>query len=276
VLDADEWVVPGFTREALALEFMNFPSVGLIKVRSAFDESGRIEYGESWLPRLLPRGVRYHGAIHEQPNHQLPVKHTKLIVEHDGYREDVAKRKYSRNFELLNLELLKDPDNSYLWYQLGCQHEAMKDWRSAGDAHSRSIELGGLKAPWGEELAVRGMHALSKSERFQEALELGLVGRSAWPENPDIHFGFGDLCLDVAVKDIASALGTWLPAAQASWERCLEIGERPDLVGRVVGRGSYLAAHNLSIIHQECGRSDLAEHYRELSDGFRETVKLEF
>jgi hypothetical protein len=31
-------------------------------------------------------------------------------------------------------------------------------------------------------------------------------------------------------------------------QRCLAIGERPDLNGSVAGRGSWLAAHNLAAL----------------------------
>jgi hypothetical protein len=36
------------------------------------------------------------------------------------------------------------------------------------------------------------------------------------------------------------------------------IGERPDLSGAVVGRGSYLAAHNLALALELVGRGDEA------------------
>jgi hypothetical protein len=52
---------------------------------------------------------------------------------------------------------------------------------------------------------------------------------------------------------------------QASWERCLEIGERPDLEGAVHGRGSHLAAANLAVILDGSGRRDEAQRYRELA-----------
>jgi hypothetical protein len=38
-----------------------------------------------------------------------------------------------------------------------------------------------------------------------------------------------------------------LPMIEDAWQRCLEIGERPDLPGSVAGRGSDLAAHNLAL-----------------------------
>ena len=43
---------------------------------------------------------------------------------------------------------------------------------------------------------------------------------------------------------------------------CLEIGERPDLEGAVIGRGSFLAAANLAVLYDGTGRADAARHYR--------------
>ena len=40
------------------------------------------------------------------------------------------------------------------------------------------------------------------------------------------------------------------PWIAQSWQRCLDIGERPDLEGAVHGRGSHLAQHNLNVLRQ--------------------------
>jgi len=39
--------------------------------------------------------------------------------------------------------------------------------------------------------------------------------------------------------------------AETAWERCLAIGERPELEGSVEGRGSHLARHNLDVLRQQ-------------------------
>ena len=40
---------------------------------------------------------------------------------------------------------------------------------------------------------------------------------------------------------------------ESSWLRALEIGERPQLQDTVRGRGSFLAAHNLAVLHDGLG-----------------------
>jgi len=53
---------------------------------------------------------------------------------------------------------------------------------------------------------------------------------------------------DWSLKHPAQAQQQGLPMAELAWQRCLEIGERPDLEGSVAGRGSILAEHNLTVI----------------------------
>jgi hypothetical protein len=53
-----------------------------------------------------------------------------------------------------------------------------------------------------------------------------------------------------------------LALARQAWQRCLEIGERPDLPGSVPGRGSWLAAHNLAVVHEVLGDTAQAQDLR--------------
>ena len=72
-----------------------------------------------------------------------------------------------------------------------------------------------------------------------------------WTDSPDFFFVLGNLVLDRAMSDPANAVDQWLPLAASAWERCLAIGERPDLEGSVHGRGSHLAQHNLDVIRSQ-------------------------
>jgi len=56
---------------------------------------------------------------------------------------------------------------------------------------------------------------------------------------------------------------------ESSWLRALEIGERPDLQDSVSGRGSFLAAHNLAVLHESLGDGARAQHWRDEAAVFR-------
>lgn len=71
----------------------------------------------------------------------------------------------------------------------------------------------------------------------------------------------GDLLLDWAATQPADA-SALLEMAEAAWQRCLELGEHPELSGSVQGRGSHLAAHNLAVVCEGLGRIDEAQALR--------------
>ena len=89
---------------------------------------------------------------------------------------------------------------------------------------------------------------------LETALDLAERELPAWQESPDFFFVLGNLLLDRALADPAQAVGHWLPLAGTAWERCLAIGERPDLEGSVTGRGSHLARHNLEVLRSQLAR----------------------
>jgi len=70
--------------------------------------------------------------------------------------------------------------------------------------------------------------------------------------------------LDWAVAEPARG-EVLLPMVEASWLQAYEIGEQPQLQDSVVGRGSHLAAHNLSVLYDGLAISDKALYWRERS-----------
>ena len=79
----------------------------------------------------------------------------------------------------------------------------------------------------------------------------------------DFFFALGDLLLDWAADEPQRA-GELLPLIESAWQRCLALGERPQLEGAVAGRGSHLAAANLVMLYEQLGQPALAEPYRPL------------
>ena len=86
-----------------------------------------------------------------------------------------------------------------------------------------------------------------------------------WEGSPDYWFVVGDLLLDWACEQPERS-ATLLPMIEGSWQRCLEIGERPDLEGAVQGRGSHLAATNLAVFYEGTGQPGEARRYRKMTE----------
>lgn len=263
VLDADEWLDANVTADQLRSFIQSGPRVGLLKVRSAFELQGRVEFGETWIPRLLPGDVRYEGRVHEQPIYSVMDERMSVLIHHDGYRREKALMKKGRNQALLEMELMVRPLSPYLHYQMGVQHDMSEDWHTAAHYYRSAVQYGTDGQPYEHDLAVRYLHALARSGQFNEALEWGAKLEERWDRSSDLYFGLGNLFLDMALAHPDQAIEHWVPTAEACWLKCLEIGEDADQESHVVGRGSFLAAHNLSVIYEGLGKQDLAAEYRE-------------
>jgi len=245
IVDADEWLASG--GEHLRAFCAGPQRLGRLCVDSADDSvPGQRQSARSWITRLLPAGVRFAGRVHEQAVSDLPRHDLAVVIGHDGYLAAQRVGKQARNRPLLLAELAEHPGDAYLHFQLGRDAEAAGDLAEACRWYQPALDDG--DAPWRHELVVRLMHCLGQTGRRAEALHLGNSQIAAFPTSPDLFFTLGNLCLDAGLDDPANALTHWLPSARAAWERCLILGERPDLNGSVAGRGSWLARHNLDVL----------------------------
>ena len=269
VLDADEWVEswdPQLRRRLAGPCF-----VGRLRIDSAFGEGRALGVASDWVTRLLPRSVRYVGDVHEQPVSNWPCERLPIVIGHDGYTPGLLKAKQGRNRSMLTSALAQGEGvDPYTLYQLGKDFEVYGEFSEAAHHYQKALDAAPSTAPYRHSLTVRCMHCLGQSGRLEEAFVLASDAMGEWAESPDYQFTLGNLCLDAAVAYPHDALAQWLPMAQAAWQRCLEIGERPELDGSVVGRGSFLAAHNLQVILEGQGDREGAQRYAALGQQLRQ------
>lgn len=266
ILDADEWIADG--GELLAA-LGGEPFVGEVRVESLFDGPNGPETGLGWIPRLLPRGVRYEGRIHEQPVSPLPRRRIDLALGHDGYAAEQRTRKAGRNERLLRAELSRTPDDAYLLFQLGRELQAAERWAEAADLLARAYNGSSEADRFRHALVVRTMFTLKSSGRHDEALAVAEMEFERWPNSPDFFFALGDVYLDWGLSHPDRAIEEALPMVEYCWKRCLEIGDQPDLEGSVRGRGGHMAAHNLSAFYGVLGQRDQAAEYEALAARLR-------
>jgi glycosyltransferase involved in cell wall biosynthesis len=267
VLDADEWIEGQTTELAKTLvEPADF--IGLLPVASEFDLQGQAEVAISWMPRLLPGGVRYRGEVHEQPVTDLPRRHLAVKIRHDGYRLAMLEQKKGRNRGLLLKMLENAPEDSYLHYQLGRDYEIYGEFEDAVSAYTSALERSSMHDRFRHDLVVRTLYSLKRLQRHEQAMQFAEQEMPNWSHSPDFYFSLGDLLLDYATSRPEQAAGL-LPMIEASWLKCLEIGDQPLLEGSVRGRGSFLAAHNLGVVYEQIGDTDKAVHYRAMADQAR-------
>ncbi|HEX5356548.1 MAG TPA: glycosyltransferase family 2 protein [Aquabacterium sp.] len=252
ILDADETLDEGGPLIA-ALRTKQPDFIGRIDVRSSYATDGQqpAHAASSWLPRVLPKGVRYEGRVHEQPVSPLPRHDLAVTVGHDGYMPAQMLAKGSRNQSLLKLAVAEQPQDAYLHYQLGKDEEVHDRFDTAWQAYAHSLQLLGPQArrdpPWRHDLILRSLYTLKAKGQADEAIHLAQAEMPNWPDSPDFFFVLGDVLLDLAMAQPAQA-GDILPMVESAWRQCLSIGENPALEGAVHGRGSYLARHNLDLL----------------------------
>ncbi|XHS76673.1 glycosyltransferase family 2 protein [Burkholderiaceae bacterium UC74_6] len=259
VLDADEWLEEGGEQLA-ALRSLTPDFIGAVELLDHF-EGGT---AHQWLSRVLPGGIRYAGRVHEQPQHQLPVRRLGVRVGHDGYSNERLAAKRGRNRALLEQMLRESRGDAYLLYQLGKDHAVYDEHALAEAAFAAavaSVNADNLPS-WWFDLVARRLYGLKCLGWHAEGVEFAQEQMAACADSPDFFFALGDLLLDFAAEhtDRAPEL---LPMAEAAWRQCIAIGERPDLVGAVAGRGSRLAAHNLAVVLDGTGRGAEAAVVRE-------------
>lgn len=271
-LDADEWIESGGQSLAQAV-LSPVPTLGVVLQKSGFALAGRTEQAGSWVTRLMPRGTRYQGRVHEQVVSGLSKRRLPLVLGHSGYQPEAMQAKRGRNRALLLQELQAQPGNPYVLYQLGKDCEVFDELPLACEYYLKAAAACPPGAQYAHDLDVRLLHCLSRSGRLDEALILAgdLMERRA--DSPDFFFAVGNLFLDRAVADPRTAASESLPNAEAAWLRSLSIGERPDLEGSVVGRGSFLAAHNLAVLYEGWGRKEEAQRYARLAAQMRDGLK---
>lgn len=266
IADADEWLAGG--GEAIAALRGQAPAfAGSVRVDSDDDATPQATHTSSWISRVLPGSVRYAGRVHEQPQHALPVQRLPIRFGHDGYLGAQRAAKAGRNRRLLEAAVQAAPADPYLHYQLGKDHDVYERHADALAAFERAEALlgapGAAEPAWCHDLAVRRLHALKRCGRHAEGMQRAETELGRWSDSPDFFFALGDLLLDWAADEPARA-SELLPLIESAWQRCLALGERPDLEGAVAGRGSHLAATNLVLLYEHLGRPELATPYRPL------------
>jgi tetratricopeptide (TPR) repeat protein len=276
VVDADEVLQePEAARAALqrfAAEHADHV-LGLVAMHSPTGPEADAPVAVDRLPRFFRHGCyRFQGAIHEQ---LVPVAGGRAAADtgvrflHTGYAQahDDPAHKSHRNRRLLVAALEKDPEDEYLWHQLGKAHYALKEYAEAVDALGRAFGLMDFSDPDQPRgrtgtvardilagLAVLPAYALVNLGRVEDALAhlerhaaLGHPGtrRADFPHVLGyVHLMRGDVDRSRAAYLDSLLLG---PASED-----------------VLGTGSFASHYHLGLLGE--ARGDLAEacaHYAE-------------
>ena len=268
VLDADEWIEDGTealsaaTLPPIRVRVPNFIGcVRLTNARRSEDEPDR----RIFLPRVLPRGIRYEGRIHEQPASRMRRILLPILFGHDGYTDEQLARKKGRNEALLRAELEVNPNDCYMLYQLGRELYAHGDPVEAANVMVQAYHLVETESAIRLPVVVYAILLLRRAARYDEALALVDAEQDNWEAAPDFFFAVAELYLEWAYLNPEVAREELLPVVETAWLKCLQIGEQPGLNSSIEGSGGYRAAYNLSNFYKGLGFVEEAARYEQMS-----------
>lgn len=149
MLDCDEWI------KKIDVEELNYfrkhlsNSVGSVSRENIVTENGipvlnNTDNTERFFDRRL---YHYTGMIHEQLTPKRGTEITAYLLQttilHTGYdmTDEERAAKYTRNFTLLKKQLEGEPENPYLYYQLGKSCEIIEDYATACDYYSKGLSF---------------------------------------------------------------------------------------------------------------------------------------
>ncbi len=269
VLDGDEYLRPcnrkKLERAVKALE--NHSGIclgGLLRFDSYRDEEG-ISTSTSVLPRLLPRGVKYTGKIHEQPEGEYPCFPLPLEADHDGY---LYEDKGERNLGYLLEAVREEPKDGYYQFQLASTLRNLKRLEESLPYFRSFYQLSGEREayrPGGVVLYLYTLLDVGTGDCLDEAAMVVDQEEEKLGGWSDFCFVCGLFYMKRVLSDVERYISL-LPRIESSYQKCLKLGERPEL-GGVVGTGSFKAAYNLGAWYEVSGQRELAVKYYRMASG---------
>nr|WP_305139136.1 glycosyltransferase family 2 protein [uncultured Schaedlerella sp.] len=267
VLDADEYLIEG-TRKDIEPFMENMEHVGAIQRKDYYNEGTvdgkeQVAYMYTWAGRLIPRGVRFSGRIHEQENSVFPAESLPLLFEHDGYQQG---GKEERNLAILLEELNEKPKDPYLLFQTARTLRGMKRHEEACkyfEEFRKKVPLKG--AAYRTTGLIQYLYSLIEIQGFDTALKVIEDEQERLWDYADFHFTCGIIFMKAILADTRKYID-YLPMIEQAYLRCLEIGEVPLHQG-IHGCGSFKASHNLGTWYEVSGDiSKALECYRRAAD----------
>jgi hypothetical protein len=201
ILDADEWIEEG--AEALGELPSGGGFLGEVRVASRMDQAGVAGTGQAWLPRLLPRGVRYAAASTSSRSAICPACTCRSRSATTATPPRTSPRRRAQR-NAANARARGRAEDPYLWFQLAKEHQARGRAPQAALCFREALRLADPRRPYRHALVVRTMIALRPRRAGTRPSPWPTRGRN-WPESPDFYFTVGDLYLEAAVQDPARA-----------------------------------------------------------------------
>jgi hypothetical protein len=193
---------------------------------------------------------------------EAPRLDTGVSVDHRGYelRGEARTAKLERNARLLERALADDPEDGYLWYQLGRTRALAEDHAAALAAFEQGLARCPDAAPWAASVLEAGAYSLRALDRSEQALGLLTEVEASFAQRADTCFLIALLAMDCGQ----------LQRAERGFRRCLElVGADPGPAESSPAAATFAPAINLGVMAEVQGRADEARAWYRRALGFR-------
>ncbi len=251
ILDCDE-VVTKLDMEEIQQLIAKYPAaVGLIARDNHYTSNRTDSVYRDLVERLFNRKYyHYESPIHEQVTHnqngmryasyELP-----LVTDHVGYTgtPEELQAKVERNNSLLLQELEKDPDNPYLYFQIGQSYNMIYDYENSYRYYNKALEYDvDPQAEWVQMMIIAYGNAMLHTGREEEALLI---------ENIYEEFN--------TTADFLCLMGRIYMANQKFMQAMMEFVKAIHCpTARETGTNSYIPTYNMGLINEMMGKRDAA------------------
>ena len=253
VLDCDEYV-KSFEEQSLLAFIQQKPhEVGLLVRKNYSDANGMKQCFTDEAERFFHRNeYHYENIIHEQVRRNDGMDYRRLRisleVEHVGYcgQEADVKQKAKRNLELLLVELEENPEDPYLYFQIGQSKQVLGDTEKAYEYFGKGLQYDVDPKAKYVQMMVNGYgYAMLGTGREREALGYQSI-YSEFCHNADFLTLMGLIYLRNGEVD----------KAIAEFENALQCKNAD-----TNGTNSFIPAYNLGCIYEVLGDTEKARKY---------------
>lgn len=179
ILDCDEYVEALDPRGFQAIIAYHPSSVGMLSRKNHYEMNGTDSVYTDDVERFFDRRLfHYEAIIHEQvraiDGSDFDRVALPLTVDHCGYNGSIEdlRKKAERNNELLLKMLEENPDDPYLYFQIGQSYNMLRDDEKACYYYGKGLEYDvDPRAEYVQMMVIGYGYALLHLERYDEALQ---------------------------------------------------------------------------------------------------------
>lgn len=250
VLDCDEYV-DALSPDGFAEMMQQYPdSVGMLTRHNHYAMNGTDSVYTDQVERFFDRRqYHYEAIIHEQVRRIDGAAFERvgipLCVEHCGYNgtAEEMQKKVERNNALLHKMLEKEPDNPYLYFQLGQSYNLIHDDEKAAFYYSKGLEYQlDPQAEFVQMMVIGYGYNLLHLKRYEEALLF---------EN--IYEDFAFTADFVCLMGLIYLRNGMVVKAMQEFLKATTIKE-----AHVTGANSFIPTFNMGCINEVLGNMDAA------------------